>query len=542
MKTRKLYKEFKELILVLMGFVLICMVNVAADVATTQATTLTPTNLILDYDSTYIDSNLRPGDSGVLQVVIKNTGLQPAEDVRVYIPGTADVSVNKRWDVGRIEPLGSKAVSTTISISKNAYIGLHTLQIRITYDGYDAEGDRENDQLTVWELPLRVYGAANFQIEAEKAIFYKGVTDKLVLKGTTKDGARDVSASLSSSCASIIGSAKSYIGDLGKGGDFKLEYLIQPNQPGICSLSLLMEYSDVSGNAMTETLSVGIDVQRYDVDFKIIDVVYKSLTPGNTTELTIKLSNMGSAVADDVSVTLDLTDPFTAIKSSERYIGDIKSHETKDIEFKILVDATADIKAYEIPLSIEYFDSSGTKREITKDIGIQVTGKPEIKVTLEEADFFTSGSKGKVTINVINKGFADVKFLNLKLLSTEQYDVLSSSETYIGNLDSDDTDSEEFEIQIKQVPPGRIPLKIEVSYKEKNSNVDHVDSMDVWLNVLSKEEYAQKKPTNGIVSLLITAIGALIGIIILILVIWFVYKLLTSLTGYLDRRLFKRRG
>jgi len=47
----------------------------------------------------------------------------------------------------------------------------------------------------------------------------------------------------------------------------------------------------------------------------------------------------------------------------------------------------------------------------------------------------------------VNKGFAQVKFLNLKMLSTENYDVTSATEAYVGNLDSDSSDSQDFQIQ-----------------------------------------------------------------------------------------------
>ena len=79
-------------------------------------------------------------------------GTEAAENVLVYVPGTSDISVNKQWNVGRIDPLGSKTVSATISVSKDAYIGLHTLSVQITYDGYDENGDKKSDQITTWDL------------------------------------------------------------------------------------------------------------------------------------------------------------------------------------------------------------------------------------------------------------------------------------------------------------------------------------------------------------------------------------------------------
>jgi hypothetical protein len=517
--------------------------------ATTVAQRLGPTNVVLDYDNTHVDTNLKAGDAGILTVVVKNVGTQAAENVNVYVPGSGDISVSKQWDIGRIEPLASKTVSTTITINKNSYIGLHTLSVRITYDGFNAEGERTNNQQTTWELPIRVVGNANFQISVNAADFYSDVTTKLAIKGTTQDGARSITATLipgtsgTVACASIVGSSKVFLGDMGKGANFSLDYMVQPVDVGVCSFGLKLDYSDASGNPLSETLPVGIEVQRYDVDFKVTGVSYAGASPGSISNISVMINNVGSASAKDVSVTLDFSAPFTAIGSSERYVGAFASHDIKEIDFQASVDSTADIKAYDIPLTIEYFDLAGTKQTIRKSIGIQVDGRPEIKAILEKADLFTAGTKGIVSVTVVNKGFAQVKFLNLKMLSTEDYDVTTASEAYIGNLDSDSTDSQDFQIQIKNnASAGNIPLKFQITYKEQNSNVDIVDPVDLQVNVLSMQDYASKQPTGNAQSLVITAVGGLIGLVVVIVVLWFVYKLVTSFIGFLDSRLFKKKA
>lgn len=518
-------------------------------VTTTLVQRLAPTNMVLDYDLTRIDANLKAGDSGLLTLVVKNVGTQAAENVLVNIPGTSDISVNKKFDLGRIEPLGSKTVSTTIAVSKDASIGLHSITVRISYDGYNDAGERKNDQLTVWDFPVRVYGNANFQLSVDSADFYSDVSTKMVIRATTTDGARSITATLipgtsgNAACASVIGSSKVFLGDLGKGSSFSISYTVQPKAVGVCSFDLRLDYSDVSGNPLSDTLPIGIAVQRYDVDFKVTGVSYVGASPGSTTNISVTINNVGSAAAKDASITLDFSAPFTAIGSSERYIGSFSSHDTKEIDFQASVDSTADIKAYDIPLTIEYFDLAGTKQTIQKSIGIQVDGRPEIKALLEKSDLFTAGTKGIVTVTVVNKGFAQVKFLNLKMLSTENYDVTSASEAYVGNLDSDSTDSQDFQIQMKnEVSAGTIPLKFEITYKEQNSNVDIVDPVNLQINVLSMQDYASKQPTGNAQSLIITAVGGLIGLVVVIVVLWFVYKLVAALIGFLDSRLFKKKA
>ncbi len=437
-------------------------------VATTLAARQTPTNVVLDYDSTRLDSNLSPGDSGLLTLVVTNVGSQAAENVLVYVPGTSDISVNKKWDLGRIDPLGSKTVSASVSVSKDAYIGLHTLSVQITYDGYDDSGETKTDQVTTWDLPVRVYGKANFQATVEDANYYKDVTTNLVIHGTTQYGARSITATLSptsagsSACASLIGSSKLFIGDVDQGGSFRLEYMIQPSVVGVCSFNLQLDYFDVSGNPLETSLPIGINVQRYDVDFKVTNVSYVGASPGSVANITVSIENVGNAAANDASVTLNFSSPFTAIGSSETYVGQFNTKESKDLSFQASVDSTADITAYNIPMSIDYFDLAGTKQSIAKSIGIQVDGKPEIEVLLENAAIFTSGTKGTITITVVNKGFAQVKFVDLKMLPSKDYDVVSASEVYVGSLDSDSTDSQDFQIQMhNNVSAGTVPINLE---------------------------------------------------------------------------------
>lgn len=540
MKTKKLCNGFALVLMCcLIGYF---MVTSVSSVSANQSYIPTSTNMIVNYDLTSTYTSLKPGDSEILRVVIQNTGGQKAEKTTVWVESKKNIYVSAYSYAGTVMPMETATIFTRLNVAEDAEIGLHSLIVRILYTGYDEKGEKNDYQERVWEIPIRIYGSPNFQLGPREMTYFKDIRGKLVLDGSTKSVARDVSVTMSSACISVIGSAKNYIGDLKARQNFVLEYQINPAQIGTCQLNFKMEYLDASSNLATETLSVGIDVQRSNVDLKVENVSYEGLAPGTAATLKVKLNNVGSAAADDVSVNLDLASPFTAIVSSEKYIGSIGSHKYKEIDFEILVDATADIKAYEIPMKIEYYDSTGTKQGVTKTIGVQVSGKPDIFVSIDKADLFTEGSRGTVNINVINKGFADVKFLNIKLLSTDNYDVISVDEVYIGNLDSDDTDTEEFEIQIKKnVPPGKIPLKIEVSYKEENSNIDYVNLRNVELNVLSKEEYAQKMPQAGIISLLLTAAGAIIGIIILLLAIWFIYKLLISFTGYLDRKIFKKK-
>ena len=521
--------------------------NAYAAISTGTTPSGSPTNVVLDYDLTHVDANLRPGDTGVIQVVIKNEGSQAAENVVVTVPDVGSISVNKKWDVGHMDPYETKTVSSTMTISKDASIGLHNVQVRIGYYGYDSEGKLQNDQESVWEFPVRVYVSANFQITVGNGSFSKDLVSKLVISGTTQDGAKSVSATLvpvsnASICASVVGSSKSFVGDVASGQGFTLEYDVKPNLVGVCSFNLLLDYSDVSGNTMKETLPVSIDSERNDVDFKVIDVSYSAPSPGTESNVTVTLENVGSAEARDVSATLQLTNPFTPIGSSERFIGAVGDHEQKDASFRFLVDSKAGVKAYEIPLSIDFFDAAGAKHTLQKTIGIALDGRPELQLFLQRADALTPGNSGRVTVRLVNKGFAGVNFLSIKLLPTNDYDVTAPTDAYVGDLDSDATATQDYEITLKKnATAGTLPLKLELRYKEANSKADHVEAVDLPINVLSAGDYAAKQPT-GSMSLPILISEALIALVVVYLVISIASKAIGGRTNGARSSLSEKEG
>jgi len=106
----------------------------------------TSTNLILDYDSIYIDSTLRAGDSGILRFVIENNGGQKAEKVIVWIPDIEDIYASKRLYVGTILPDEAVTISARLNIARDASMGLRILPVHVMYTGYDSGGKKEEYQ------------------------------------------------------------------------------------------------------------------------------------------------------------------------------------------------------------------------------------------------------------------------------------------------------------------------------------------------------------------------------------------------------------
>jgi len=123
------------------------------------------------------------------------------------------------------------------------------------------------------------------------------------------------------------------------------------------------------------------------------------------------------------------------------------------------------------PIKIKYFDSAGTSHEVTKTVGIEVRGKPEIEVRIKESEITKNKNIGKISVEILNKGSSDAQFFNIKILPTEQYSVISNNEEYIGSLESDDSENVDFDIKVYNTQDVNIvPVSLSIEYKDNYNN------------------------------------------------------------------------
>ena len=133
-------------------------------------------------------------------------------------------------------------------------------------------------------------------------------------------------------------------------------------------------------------------------------------------------------------------------------------------------------------------------------------------VTIDETEIYKTGTKGTVTFKFVNKGLIDIKFLNVIIEDTEDYDIISTEEVYIGNVDSDDFESVEYDLYVTGTEDITIPLKIEymdANNKEfsetRNVNLKLYDSGD------AKKYGLQESSSIGyIIIVIIIAVGLFI--------------------------------
>ncbi len=320
---------------------------------------------------------------------------------------------------------------------------------------------------------------------------------------------------------------------------FKIK--IRDNAPATTySMEFQIIGTDIDGEK--EELIISNDVEipvRDSVEFNISSD--NALDVGSTGNIKIGIGNEGGGIARHVNVGLTLNSPFTTATSSSRYLGDFKAGEEKNVEFFVSVSSDARIMTYKIPLTITYIDSDGVEQMVRKEIGVKIKTVPDLYLGLDEADSFAPGRKGTITLSIANKGFVDAKFLMLKLLPSEYYRVDSISEAYIGNLDSDDVETEDMTIKVSDnAPAGRIPLRVELYYKGEGSNKNYVLSREIPLRILTPEEYAAEHPQQDGISTVLKVVFAIPVFILGVVIVWLIYKIIELIINGLNKRLFSK--
>ncbi len=280
-----------------------------------------------------------------------------------------------------------------------------------------------------------------------------------------------------------------------------------------------------------------INVQTVDANLAVVSVQTEPdlIKPGEEVKLNVKVKNMADSTMKDVSFKLDLTLstflsqatltasdsvtafnalPFAPIGStSEKKIYSLESGGEHIFSYDLITYSDAESRVYKVPIIITYYDELETQYVKTDIIGLIVGTKPDLSVVIDETELHVGRRTGNVIIRFINKGFSDVKFLDVNLRETDEFELLSSSEVYVGNVDSDDYETAEYEIYMTNGAAREektITLPLYIEYKDANNNV-YTEEYDLPLKILEPEKLGiQSGVGTGTVLLVVIVIGAIV--------------------------------
>ena len=244
-------------------------------------------------------------------------------------------------------------------------------------------------------------------------------------------------------------------------------------------------YSPALGSFTSEPFSVPVITKRGSISGLGFSVNPETVSPGDRAQVTVNFRNTELSSLEDVVLKLDLSNttlPFAPVQTgTEQTIKTINPGASASVTFDLIVFPDAASNVYRVPLSLIYYDSTGVKFTKNEVIGIVVGAKPKYQLDLEDSTVYQKGKSGKVVLSLSNIGPTDMKFTSLTLLTTDNYDVISKSRVYVGNLKPDDFETAEFNVYVKS--PGE--LKVQIEYKDTFNN-DYSEIRGLTLPVYDK--------------------------------------------------------
>ena len=108
-------------------------------------------------------------------------------------------------------------------------------------------------------------------------------------------------------------------------------------------------------------------------------------------------------------------------------------------------------------------------------MAVTIGDVPKVKPFIKRSTVLQSQKEGKITISIANSGITDVKFLELFILPSDDYQLISTSDYfYIGDIDSDDTESEEINVYINK-DVNKLNLPVRLKYSDANNKDFQLD-------------------------------------------------------------------
>ncbi len=239
---------------------------------------------------------------------------------------------------------------------------------------------------------------------------------------------------------------------------------------------------------------------------------------GKMFDMKIEINNKGTGFINNVKVKVDTTGTgFTPVgTTNQKIIKRISGQSSQEMTFKFFVDANTEINVNQLPINLTYYDKFSTAYTDSAIVGVPVYAKPAYLTNLEDSNIFTAGKNGEIVVSVSNIGKDMMNFVVLELVQTDDYEVVGSSKTYLGNLESDDFETGQFDIFVYPTEKESVPLAFNLHYRDSYDKV-YSESFTV-----ENKLYTTEKATEiGLIQQVDYTSGAIFWVIVIALVaIW----------------------
>lgn len=282
---------------------------------------------------------------------------------------------------------------------------------------------------------------------------------------------------------------------VGSGADAVIvEYKLKVDENAVEGDTELELQVNVGAGGLSYTndeLLIHINSRNPVLDITSIDFTPQQVAPGETSLINVNVKNTAESPLKNIRFKLDFTDEDLPLapyqSSSERRLTQLASGLEDSLQFRIIADPDAVSGLYKIPLNITYEDEDGNPLSYDDVLGVSVGEEPQVRTYIKRSTSLRANEPSKITLEIANAGTTDVKFFEISLLPWEDYQLISASDyIYIGDIDSDDTESEDIDIFInrKADDDGKLTIPVKLSYYDAN-NIKYEKNFNLEMELYS---------------------------------------------------------
>ena len=343
---------------------------------------------------------------------------------------------------------------------------------------------------------------------------------KFTIRNRGKVAAKDVVVQLVPEFPlSVFGKETESIGDLSGGEDigeatdvvFKVKVEKDATE-GDHKVKLKIKYNGV----WSETQNFVVRVRTFDSILNIEEYSFEpeEIKAGEPFKLKLKLKNYADNYLRDVSVKLEIDGTsFAPDRSTNvKVIKEFAAYKTEEIDFNLISDNTLTAKLHKMIARITYVNNLGSSFARNSTLGIAVKSEPEYVLNIDQTEVFSKKDKGKVVVSFYNTGASDINFVSLELAENDDFEILSPKNVYLGNIESDDFESADYNIYVKEVKK-EIELKLIAKFKD-NYNKEYSRQISLPLKLYSEKDaikYTLKKAESKATQIIFGMIGVLLA-------------------------------
>lgn len=287
--------------------------------------------------------------------------------------------------------------------------------------------------------------------------------------------------------------SKRSFGSLSPGSSVVFEYRVRVDEGAVLGTNDLLLRSATDGsNWINKEFSILVRLTESVLSINSVSTEPEVMNPGKISRVNIELVNSGATALRDISVRLNfhaqsemgvLDLPFSPVESTaEKRLRLLSGRSSEELSFNIMTYPDADSKIYRVPITVSYTDETGNVNTKHDVIGLIVGSEPVVRASI--SDVSLNPARTKLTLRFVNRGTTDLKFFNVLLDESNEFDLLSTSnEYYIGRLSSDDFDMADFVISFSpETEVINLPIKLE--YLDANNN-EYIEDINLELDLAS---------------------------------------------------------